>query len=204
MRLFSYKVARDFGFAPNPFFGYCTLANCMTQIRRTANLGDWIAGIGSQSNKLNEKLIYAMKVSETLTFDEYFNDERFQRKKPKQGLSLRQAFGDNIYYNVIPGEFAEQLDSHHSLSRGLLNGRNIRKDTSVNRVLISEKFLYWGDQAIEVPELFRAYNGYDIVNQRQGHKCRFPEALPREFEVWMNSFERFGVLGRPQNWKRKL
>ena len=28
MSLFSYVVARDTGFAPNPSGGYCTLANC--------------------------------------------------------------------------------------------------------------------------------------------------------------------------------
>lgn len=29
MRCFSYIVARDYGFAPNPFHGFCTLANCI-------------------------------------------------------------------------------------------------------------------------------------------------------------------------------
>ena len=28
MRLHSYVVARDYGFAPNPFLGVCTLATC--------------------------------------------------------------------------------------------------------------------------------------------------------------------------------
>src|SRR5712671_5339411 len=34
MRLYSYVVARDFGFAPNPFFGVCTLATCKPDIRK--------------------------------------------------------------------------------------------------------------------------------------------------------------------------
>ena len=34
---------RDYGFAPNPYFGYCTLATCKPVIRRCAGVGDWIA-----------------------------------------------------------------------------------------------------------------------------------------------------------------
>lgn len=40
MKLFSYIVTHDAGFAPNPFWGYCTLACCKPAIRRTANVGD--------------------------------------------------------------------------------------------------------------------------------------------------------------------
>lgn len=40
MKLFSYVVAREYGFAPNPFFGWCTLATCKPKIRVTAEVGD--------------------------------------------------------------------------------------------------------------------------------------------------------------------
>ena len=50
MRLFSYVVARDYGFAPNPFFGVCTLATCKPIVRRVAAIGDWIVGTGSKAN----------------------------------------------------------------------------------------------------------------------------------------------------------
>ena len=36
MTLYSYTVAADTGFAPNPFHGFCTLACCKPGIRRTA------------------------------------------------------------------------------------------------------------------------------------------------------------------------
>ncbi|MFH1865797.1 MAG: hypothetical protein ABIK85_07930, partial [Candidatus Eisenbacteria bacterium] len=39
MRLFSYIVARDYGFAPNPFCGVCTLATCKPKIRESASVG---------------------------------------------------------------------------------------------------------------------------------------------------------------------
>lgn len=47
MNLFSYIVARDYGFAPNPFPPYCTLATCKPGIRNSAQKGDWIIGLGS-------------------------------------------------------------------------------------------------------------------------------------------------------------
>ena len=44
MKLFSYILARDFGFAPNPFYSICSLATCKPIIRKKAQIGDWIIG----------------------------------------------------------------------------------------------------------------------------------------------------------------
>lgn len=46
MNLYSYVITRDYGFAPNPFWGICSLATCKPQIRQRALKGDWIAGFG--------------------------------------------------------------------------------------------------------------------------------------------------------------
>src|ERR1700758_4385988 len=98
MTLYSYVVARDYGFAPNPFYGVCTLATCKPAIRKGAGIGDWVVGTGGAANKLTGHLVYAMQVTEALSFDEYFADPRFQEKKPDLSGSLKRAFGDNIYY----------------------------------------------------------------------------------------------------------
>ena len=47
--LFVYTVAYDVGFAPNPFYGFCTLATCKADIRNAADVGDWVVGVGSVS-----------------------------------------------------------------------------------------------------------------------------------------------------------
>ncbi len=70
MRLFSYVLRYDMGFAPNPFEGYCTLATCKYKIRNTANVGDWVVGTGSVENVGNLKIIFLMEVVEKLTFDQ--------------------------------------------------------------------------------------------------------------------------------------
>jgi hypothetical protein len=64
VKLYSYVVARDYGFAPNPFFGVCTLATCKPQIRKHAQVGDWIVGTGAKCNRLDGHLVYVMKVQQ--------------------------------------------------------------------------------------------------------------------------------------------
>ena len=85
MNMFSYKLDHDYGLAPNPFGGYCTLAVCKSAIRSNKNLqiGDWIIGTGSAKLKNLYHLIYAMRLEEKITFQNYWEDERFQYKKPK-------------------------------------------------------------------------------------------------------------------------
>lgn len=82
MRLHSYVVARDYGFAPNPFFGICTLATCKRRIRRVAEIGDWVVGTGSKKRNREKHVVYAMRITDTMTFNDYWNDPRFQTKKP--------------------------------------------------------------------------------------------------------------------------
>ena len=89
MRLFSYVVARDYGFAPNPFYGYCTLATCKPRIRKAAQTGDWVLGTGSKTHGRENQVVFAMRVTERLTFDEYWNDPRFKAKRPDAAGRVR-------------------------------------------------------------------------------------------------------------------
>ncbi len=76
--LYIYVVTRDFGFAPNPFHGYCTLATCKPGIRRVAQVGDWVMGVGGSRLHAAGRCIYLMNVSEVLPFDTYWSDNRFR------------------------------------------------------------------------------------------------------------------------------
>ncbi|MBL4742392.1 MAG: hypothetical protein COB75_05685 [Idiomarina sp.] len=150
--LYVYVIARDFGFAPNPFFGSCTLATCKPGIRKGAQIDDWVLGVAGRKlgRNLHRKCILLMKVTEKMSFQEYWNDERFELKKPCRNGSLIKMVGDNIYHKDEFGNW-QQEDSHHSLSDGTTNRENLRRDTgSCEEVLVSEKFLYFGNQAVEV------------------------------------------------------
>jgi hypothetical protein len=117
MRVFSCIVARDYGFAPNPLYGWCTLATCKPRIRAAASIGDWVVGTGAKTKyDLAGHLLYAMQVEEAMEFDAYWNDERFGSKRPALNGSLKQVYGDNIYHRRR-GRWI-QADSHHSLENG--------------------------------------------------------------------------------------
>ena len=150
LKFYVYKVARDVGFAPNPFGGYCTLATCKPKIRRNANVDDWVFGIGSKKSGNDGRIVYGLLITETLTYNEYWNDFRFQFKKPVLNGSLKSIKGDNIYYKGNEGWF--QANSHHSNLDGTTNYVNLKKDTSADRVLISEHFYYFGSNSIPIPE----------------------------------------------------
>ncbi|MBN2348619.1 MAG: hypothetical protein JXJ22_07280 [Bacteroidales bacterium] len=148
MNYFSYVVARDYGFAPNPFGGICTLATCKQRIRNIANINDWIFGITNK--KLGNRLIYAMKVTRILTYNEYWESDEFQFKKPVLNGSLKQMYGDNIYFYDKGAKKWYQENSHHSYEEGETNFHNLNRDTSCEKVLLSEEFFYFGKENIEI------------------------------------------------------
>lgn len=196
MKLYSYVVARDFGFAPNPFFGFCTLATCKPKIRKHASVGDWVIGTGAKSTyAYGGRLIYAMQVSEILDFDKYWNDPRFILKRPNLGGSLKVMYGDNIYRR--DGRRWVQADSHHSLPGGRLNKANLVWDTGVNRLLVANKFAYWGRSAPTIPKRFRSFgrDKVDICSGR-GHRV-FAGELPSAFAAWLEKTDKWGVRGDP-------
>ncbi len=156
--IYMYVVDRDFGFAPNPFHGICTLATCKPAIRRNAKIGDWVIGVGGRRLNATGKCIYAMQVSEIVTFEQYWNEPRFSIKKPMRNGSQKMLVGDNIYSK--DGQSWVQLDSHHSNPDGSMNFTNLRKDTSANSVLISNNFYYFGASSVSIPQQILQRLGY--------------------------------------------
>ncbi len=202
MKLFSYIVARDFGFAPNPFFGLCTLATCKPQIRAKAAIADWIAGTGAKGKyDLAGHLVFAAKVGEVLTYDQYWSDPRFACKRPVLNGSLKQLYGDNIYHRR--GSRWLQEDSHHSFEDGAPNPRNIERDTSSDRVLISRTFAYFGEAAPRIPRRFQPFakTGESLCCTTQGHRI-LSEDLALAFIRWLEERGRWGLQGTPLEFAR--
>ncbi|QCB46935.1 hypothetical protein [Hydrogenophaga sp. PAMC20947] len=146
---YMYVVDRDFGFAPNPFHGVCTLATCKPIIRRVAKEADWVIGMGGTRLKATGRCIFAMKVSRSITFNEYWTNPSYRDKRPIRNGSLKMIVGDNIYHK-FNGEW-RQLDSHHSYPDGSPNIHNVKNDTQTDAVLVSDHFFYFGSAALEIP-----------------------------------------------------
>lgn len=195
-RTFIYVVDRDFGFAPNPFHGTCTLATCKPRIRSAAKAGDWVIGLGGRRLRATGKCIFAMQVERKITFQDYWSLPEFQIKKPARNGSSTRLVGDNIYTMVDGSWF--QADSHHSNEDGTVNIKNLNKDTRTNSVLISSNFYYFGRCAITVPTNILRTMGYsnarnhrtfgddrsaDLLRWLSTHRSRYLHGEPFDFDI---------------------
>jgi len=90
----------DSGFAPNIDYGICSLSGCKTgDVEKNSEAGSWVIGIGGNDTMKPDKLIYAMKVEEKLTFKDF--KEKYPKKS--QYLSKDKAgpfvlVSQNFYY----------------------------------------------------------------------------------------------------------
>ncbi len=179
--LYSYVVRSDSGFAPNPFGEYCTLVCCKPQIRRHASVEDWVVGSGSKRTVGNEKMVYAMRITEKLSFDEYANDPRFRYKIPSHGII--QERGDNIYFKDRYGDWKQRLSFHTE--------KQMDADLHGEYVLISDHFFYFGANAVLIPERFR---GLMSTGRWYRHVLGYEVA---DFVAWLCATYSPGVHGKP-------
>lgn len=185
VRLCSYVVVTDCGFAPNPFWGYCTLAAC-TPNHQGLRLrkGDWV--LGNHSPKTGRRMIYAMQISEVLDFDQYYRDERFTAKRARAG-SWRDRCGDNIYYRNADGQWAQTLAFFHT------SPKEIRKDTRHPRVFISNHFFYFGENASPLPDEY-----ISLAKVGRGYKYHQGETV-EAFVEWLERTYQPGLHGQPRD-----
>ena len=191
MKLYSYIVTHDTGFSPNPFWGYCTIADCKPTIRRTADVGDWIVGLSSKA--MGNRIVFAMEVEEILGFEQYYRDKRFADKIPdytKKKIIYKT--GDNIYKPLRNGKF-QQLRSMHS------NGDQENPVTKAHdlggvNVLIARTYHYFGSMGPRVPAHL------DELKVGRGHKNRFSRNTITNFLQFIASYPH-GVNAPPTKWQ---
>ena len=203
---FKYKIEHDFGLAPNPFHGYCTLAVCKSSIRQNKNLetGSWIFGTGckkvSGMKGYFQKLIFCMKVEEKLTFNEYWIDSRFQCKKPVINGSLVKMYGDNIYHQESNGKWIQE-NSAHSINDNTPNIKHLKKDIDGKYILISKNFYYFGKRAIQIPTEFKEL----ICTYGRNWAFTNSNELIENFIVWLqNNYQKGIIYDDPISWDLHL
>ena len=180
-KLFSYVVASDTGFAPNIRGGICTLACCKPKIRSVAKVGDWI--VGTYPTLYDPRRItYVMRVDNSISFSEFFDDERYKQKKPHF-----DATGDNIYYKK--GRLFYKLPSNFHSTRKSMN-----HDTQTDKVLVSSLFWYFGDKGPSLPGSFG-----EFIKKGPGHKTITDSNKVQRFVKWIANNFRVGALGNPRD-----
>ncbi|MBD2704687.1 hypothetical protein IC229_28890 [Spirosoma sp. BT702] len=200
--VYMYVVDRDYGFAPNPFHGFCTLATCKPRIRNVARPDDWVIGIGGGKLKATGRCIFAMKVTQTVTFNEYWTNPHFNDKKPVPNGTKRMLLGDNIYYQQENGQW-NQAHSHHSYPDGSTNIHNLNRDTKSNKVLISNHFYYFGRSAPIIPKSLLTQLGF---KNAIGHRT-FTLEDAREIIFWLNQefkYEKNQVIDNPYGFDKGI
>jgi hypothetical protein len=196
VRLFSYVVRWDHGFAPNPFFNICTVATCKPDIRKAACIGDYVLGTGSAERKRNGHVVFLMRIDEIITFDQCWKDPRFARKIPVMNGSLQQRFGDNIYHHE-DGKWI-QADSRHSQIGSKPNTRNLKRDTKTDRVLVGHDYTYWGGDGPKIP-----LNLERFVHKTPAYRSFFSEDEIARFLDWIKKFDEIGLAGDPYEWRHE-
>ncbi|TLD81478.1 hypothetical protein LS68_000070 [Helicobacter sp. MIT 05-5293] len=177
-RIRSYKMKVDCGFAPNYSCGVLTLATCKPYIRESAKVGEYLAGWSSKalddSQIGQENLIYLAKISQILTFAEYW--EAYPQKRPPQNKE-----GDNIYKPLVPNpqsadDFEVIPNAHHPENEKASIGcfcypssKHIDEEEASShfsdkdhdlksfKVLICDEFYYFGSgkKALQIPAHIR-------------------------------------------------
>jgi Nucleotide modification associated domain 2 len=208
MRLFSYKMTNDSGFAPNPFWGRLTLATCKPEIRKAKRVGDWIAGFTSRDlcgdPVGSERLVYLMQVADRMPIGDYFLDPQFQNKIPTNDSLLRRR-GDNIYRPrkkgaAKPGDFV-QLDneSHYDKPALCSVGESRRTDIGGKFVLIADRFAYFGRNAVDVPP--EARPKIPKGQHPSGYQTHDDERATLFIEYVFGKAKSRRILGPPTSWE---
>lgn len=122
MKLYSYVMTVDDGFAPNPTNRICTLAYCMVTMRKTVRAGNYVIGLAGNKYRKRRRVewpaypvIYAMRVTGVVGFEEFrrrypehFNPHPDTRRQVTTNRVL--VSDDFIYWGgdgpLLPGEFS--------------------------------------------------------------------------------------------------
>ena len=183
--VYSYVVTHDYGFAPNPYAGFLSIAACKPRIRSSARSGDWVIGVGAVRTVGGDRLVYAVLIDEIVQLDVYGKEERFAIKRPLFRGEPWQRAGDNIYFKNDVGAWVQRRSSFHNIS-------HMTRDLSGTNALLGREFYYFGSEAPGLPRHL-----ITLAHPGRGHR-RFEEpGLLHDLEDWLRTSFRPGVQGEP-------
>ncbi len=196
MSLYTYKLTYESGDAPNPYGGICSLAICKPTIRRTCNVGDWVAGIVSKGLVYRSKstedhfdeLIYAMKISKKMSFKEY---DEYCKKQCNIKLPENARTGDCIYFENDKGILEQRENYAHNLENKDTDLKGINKKDEDKAVILGEEFYYFGKNSIKIPKEME-----EIIIKGEGHQRPKNQPYVEQFEEWIRT-QKKGINGNP-------
>lgn len=195
----THRLDHDLGFAPNPYFKWCTLACCMPLIRQHADIGDIIIGMAGSNvrglGRIYPQIIYWMRVEDALGFDEYWNDVRFVPKRPRIPGPKFQMVGDRTYrHEALGANWSFDTSMHYVPGVNGASSGHVAKDTRIDRVLVGRDFTYWGGAGPKLPD--HLIDLFPVRNQ----KCPPPGPLLTELHALCDVDNPKHLIGRPADW----
>ena len=186
MRLCTYTITHDSGLAPNPYHGWCTVSVC-TPNRQSAQLatGDWLAGFLTKNR--DHRLVYLLQVDERIHLNDYFNDSRFQAKKPDLRGDWRARCGDNFYSQDENGRWKQHRNRFH------LGPDYLKKDTRRPYGFIGKRFWYFGNNAPKPPTSLS-----ELIGGR-GIRVNHSPHVVGELIDWVGAQCEPGIYGLPND-----
>ena len=114
-------------------------------------------GLGRRDHPRDQgnRIAYAMRVDESLTFEEYWSDPRFKAKRPARvvGAPIVERCGDNCYEPLGGGSFRQVRGlGHWDRDNDREHEGSKRTDLGGKRVLVGQRFCYYGTDAVPFPE----------------------------------------------------
>ncbi|MBK7869164.1 MAG: hypothetical protein IPJ74_00070 [Saprospiraceae bacterium] len=84
-------------------------------------------------------------------------------------------------------------EAYQKSEKGVHNEFNRSRDLSGENALVSTEFYYFGEESRQIPQgLIR------IIKKNQGHLRIESEELIKQFENWINCFEKNRIYANPQ------
>ena len=173
----------------------------MPQIRKHAKLDDIIIGMAGSSKRglkrIYPQVIYWMRVSEAICFDEYWGDARFAAKRPQIPGPKMRMVGDRTYrHDPVSGEWLFDHSMHYLPPAAQGGGGHVARDTKVDRLLLGQEFTYWGDIGPKVPDHLLT-----LFPNPRGQKCPNSGPLLTELHELVGISNPQGVVGDPADWE---
>jgi hypothetical protein len=174
MKIWRYVIVNNAGAAPNYGPPLTTLAICKPMIRKGAKPGEMIiAFAGKPILSDPNRVVWAGVVREKLTFEEYWRDPRFAKKKPKA-----TSRPDN-FYRPKNGRLIQVPNDVH-------DGHGMTTDLRGQFVLVMDPAWRLDLQLSSLPDQFSSL--LLSRNNRRGHRVsEISQPLARELQAWFES-----------------
>jgi len=128
-----------------------------------------------------------MELSERLNLNDYFNDSRFQLKKPKLNGDWKERCGDNFYSQKEDGTWQQHRNRFH-------NGISyLKKDTRRPNMFVGERFWYLGKSSVIPPREFLSIIGGRSI------QVNHPEKVVSNFIDWVKNNFKEGIIDVPND-----